>query len=836
MPEARPKPDAGAQDASPAVAKRRPRIVQALLAYRLYLLIAAGGMLLIGGTAFCLCSSEVERTPSDELDEALRLFDQPDDEMNLRDAERIAARLKAQGYRRSDFPGASEFILGMQAFRKGMQTGDASHDLHFLSAIRFLRETESRALPVERNPEWCHALGTSLYEVGLISDAQPLLEQAFVIFPSERFETGRRLIETCLDLKSPQALDRGLTISSELLEQAGLTVQQRDGALIQRAWLFVSLGRNDDAKTALSQLTQKELAAEKSLVVLAQILISEQRFDDAQHLLGTLLARTADEADATTRLQASYLAAFCSEKLGRIEDAIRQYKQIAAEDAQSQEALAANLRQGELQRAAGRDEQALNAFRTALSSVRRPDDYRNRWVTLDELRGFAEAAWKGWLAAGNYATAIALSEDMKPAVPEVQARTLAAKAGTEWAEHAQRALENAPFSQRQALEQAALLRWKASGRAYSELAEALRASAEYSNQLWTSAEHFRRGHDFANALDQITRFINTEPKKLLPLAFVRRGQLLMDLDRQDEALDHFQRVLFNYPTDPAVFEAQYLMGACQLERNEPAKAEEIWSKMLTAEALNPAANEWRLALFGLSRLYFDVAGRGTSKLPQAAAPTDPTEETAEKWALAARRLDEFVKRYPDKPESAEARYLLAKALVRSSDLPRRKLEAAETRNAQAEFSRAMRSLLERAREEFIRLQGDLNKLAGRDDLDSLGTTLLQCTAYEIARTSFALEDYDAAIAAYGAAANKYPGDSQVLIAYVQMMNCYDRQGKAAEARGMLEQAKVILRQLPAEALEGKSSRTSLSRQEWEAWLEWADELRQEPGRREVAEK
>ena len=58
-----------------------------------------------------------------------------------------------------------------------------------------------------------------------------------------------------------------------------------------------------------------------------------------------------------------------------------------------------------------------------------------------------------------------------------------------------------------------LERWRTSGKAYAELADALRESPKYPDILWISSEHFRKGHDFEHALAQMTRFINTQPRQ-----------------------------------------------------------------------------------------------------------------------------------------------------------------------------------------------------------------------------------------------------------------------------------------------------------------------------------
>ena len=52
---------------------------------------------------------------------------------------------------------------------------------------------------------------------------------------------------------------------------------------------------------------------------------------------------------------------------------------------------------------------------------------------------------------------------------------------------------------------------------------------------------------------------------------------------------------------------------------------------------------------------------------------------------AIRRLQEFVARYPKRPEASEARFLLAKSLRDRAMLPRFQLKRAETDNARKEL-------------------------------------------------------------------------------------------------------------------------------------------------------
>ena len=67
-------------------------------------------------------------------------------------------------------------------------------------------------------------------------------------------------------------------------------------------------------------------------------------------------------------------------------------------------------------------------------------------------------------------------------------------------------------------------------------------------------------------------------------------------------------------------------------------------------------------------------------------------------------------------------------------------------------------------------------------------------------------------------------DPQVILAYLQISNCYKRLNKPSDALSSLEQAKVILKQMPDDAFQKNS--TNMTRAEWKEWLEWVQNLQQ----------
>jgi tetratricopeptide (TPR) repeat protein len=83
---------------------------------------------------------------------------------------------------------------------------------------------------------------------------------------------------------------------------------------------------------------------------------------------------------------------------------------------------------------------------------------------------------------------------------------------------------------------------------------------------------------------------------------------------------------------------------------------------------------------------------------------------------------------------------------------------------------------------------------------------------------FDLRRYDDAIQAYSAATNRYQNEPESLEAYVQIATCYRRLARPNEARGTLEQARVVLERIRPDADFLRTTR--LDRQQWDDLLGW----------------
>lgn len=801
-------------------------------------LILSGAILLAGSALWCFLAP-VAVPPSERLAAALQLLDDHQPE----EARQLAQALQEEGYSDAEFAGGVEFVLGMATFQLAETNADEDTPPLHAVAVTYLQEAKHRGLLEARQPEWAFALGKSLHITGDFRGAVPHLEAAVQKHPPGRVDAALLLAELYLvpEDRTAQRLSDALALVDGALAEISADDRRYETALLLRGEVLVELGRTAEAEAVVNGLSPKPPRSPQATVLLAHVRIAEKRFDDALKLLEPLV-RDDDVAGLPAR-RAAFLCGWAAEQRAEesaagdaTSSAAGEYRQ-RAEDAyqraidrfeHSDEGLAAAVHIGGLQLAGGAHEKALRSFGAALQTVRSTDDFHNRWMTVEEFRLRTLAAWNAWNQASRFGEAIALAGLMTPLFPRAQSEELAAKTQQRWAEAVEGELDRGTATVR--LQRTPELRrlWCESGAAFARLAEARKSPSERTEALWSSIEHYFRGHDFQTALEQLNELLADPPAALAPVALVRRGEIELNLDLLDDAQRDFADVVRSNPTSPAAYTAQFLYGVCRLEMDDPQGAETAWRKILNATELTPAATEWRNALLATAKLQCDLAGLELRKTLR--RESDPAEIAAawtrvEQLATdATRMLEEYLARYPTAPDYSEAQYYLGRALQLRAEWQQRQWELAETDNGRQQARRQRDVFIGRALLQFEQLRDRLTIAAKEDRLDPTGRTLLVNVWFDYPTACFDLGRFEDAIAAYSAAANQFPHDVRVLTAYLQMAQAYSLSGQPVEARSMLEQAQVILdqRQIPDAAFAAPT--TSLTRAEWDEWLDRARQV------------
>lgn len=815
--------DEDVSDESDAEVDAKPRLKK-------FAVLATVAILAVSGVAWFFLGEE-DLPPSERLDQALALLEDESDIDGRQDARDIAEKLREMDYRDPDFAGGTEFVLGIAAFRDANGLDETSAEPKYVEAVNYLRESERRALDEPHQPEWQYALGMSLHRIGASTDALPHLKEAVQTYPMRRVEVSMVLADIYLDLQTDSALEKALQANNVVLDDPKVEQQDRDRANLQRAQILLAMGRKQEAEQALNSVSDASAGNLGTKVFQAQTLMAEGNYPGAIQILDSVAKETGLE-DTYPR-QASYLMGVCAERMGDTEAAINYYKRTVTDFGKSHEQFAANFSLADLYRMAQRDEEAVEGYRSLLRTITSPREFRNRWLSRDDLVKRVLAAWNDWSDRGEFQSAISLAERMHPLFSQIEAQQLISRANQRWAEDLEATQQAATYADQLQVEMSVRDRWRQSAMAYGQLAELLSTTSRYLPTLWTSAEHYFFARDFRNAVGQLTVYLDADPKERVPQSLVFRGQAQLNLGDMESAIADFQKVIDDYATDIANFRARLLLGSAHLEKAEIALAEEAWRALLSSSTLRPEALEWRKAKFELGRLLYYRARNILKRLENNPLPDGAdanavtarqTEELAAYETLneAMMQLGEFVERFPNDEDAPESRYKIASGLRLYAELPFERYQTAETENARIEQREAMTSLLNSAIQHLRFLQQDLFHLNEDGRLDGVGQMLLQSSYFDIPETHYLLarvvpSRYRDAITAYSQAINKYPHTPRVLAAYLRMKTSHDRLGQPAESRIVIKQARVILDRIPEEAFTPEAS--AFTKQEWTDWLD-----------------
>ncbi len=308
------------------------------------------------------------------------------------------------------------------------------------------------------------------------------------------------------------------------------------------------------------------------------------------------------------------------------------------------------------------------------------------------------------------------------------------------------------------------------------------------------------------------------------------GEAYLSLNQVEDAIIVVEDCLRDFSKDPAAYRARLLASAVYVEKGELARAKELLRKNLHHESLAPRSSAWRDSLFALGMILHDEGRRlnleHQLKSPAAAAGSRNWGELERGHQLsldAIRQLTEAVARYPQAEQVLRAQYAIAESHRHAARLPLAKLENESIESRRATLNRQVEQNLTKALEEHDRLIA-LMKEQGlpASRLSDTQRKILRNAYFARGTVLYDMGRYEDAINAYSTATSRYQHDPAALEAYVQIAACYRRMNRRLDARGTLEQAKLVMESIPAEA--DFNSTTRFGRDEWGELLNWLSTL------------
>jgi TolA-binding protein len=491
------------------------------------------------------------------------------------------------------------------------------------------------------------------------------------------------------------------------------------------------------------------------------------------------------------------------------------------------EALAATMAHADLIRPESPRE-AVALYKRALAQVSGGEDtYNNPWLPAEQFRTRLSEAIDDLAARGAFAEALELTAALVAPFSHLVAVERQANIHDAWAEQLESKSRTEKLPEADVTAAEARQHRREAGGLWRKLADLRIASRSYLDDLIKSAEDFRRGQGFEQAAAVFREVLQEAPQQGQPEALVGLGESLLALGKTTEALEVLGHCREAFPQHPSAYPARLLSSLALEEQGKLTEAKELLTDNLYRYSLAPQSKDWRDAIFALGELLYRQAIELESKSRLAGVDRPDTESRYNGLALleqshaafedAIRTLTEAVERYPTAPQAIEARYRIAEGHRHSAKYPRKRRASVTIETSRAALNRQMEDELDAAIEGY---NGLISQLSEEQDSQHSAAEagILRNSYFGRADALFDLERYDLAIQAYSAATNRYQHDPESLEAYVQIASCHRRMGRISEARGTLEQARVVLQRIRADANFTRTTR--LARQDWAQLLDW----------------
>jgi tetratricopeptide (TPR) repeat protein len=747
---------------------------------------------------------------TDYLAAALAALDRGD----YADAKRLALLINEQGGPESTESGGPSFVQGAVTAREADSMWEEDQRRYYLLAARHLEEARRQGFPAKREPEGLFLLGKSLCLSREYSASRPILEAAMKADPTRTNEIDWLLARAYLWGAHPD-LKLAMDHNERYLANPQLAARERFEGLLNKGQILFQDGRIEECLKVLAEIPSTAPSFADAIVIRGQLLMRaadklkgdagstptaesrravQQKYSEAIDTLRQAQNRGSSAERVVP--QSMYLIGKCFLAMNDTRAALDQFRRTHQGFPDSIEGIAAAFQEADLLRRTDQDDEAIAAYRRAVSAVGDPAEYRNPLLTLDDIRRQLSDVYQGYSKAGRFEKAIKLADVLFPVFSREQQLEFAAKANQSWAATLLEQAQQSSTSDGRVAAREARAELRKAGEEFNRLAELRLASRAYPEDVWSSAECYFAGHDFRGAVRMLEEYLRYELRKRRPRALLNIGEAQLALEKFDRSLDALNECITAYPADAAGYRARLLAAKAHVEKGETKEAEALLRDNLENGYLTPSSPEWRDSLFAMG-LLLQAEGRDEEAIP---------------------RMEEFVERYPDSPQLIDARYLIAEAYRRSARAPREKLESDTIETSRIAHNKQLQQFLTSAITQYEQVQDILTRRQEQTELEPSDQAILRNCYFARGAALYDMGHYDEAIRAYSAATNRYQHRPEVLEALMQIAACYRRLGKPDEARGTLEQAKVMLTRINREAPFAET--TNYTREQWLDVLNW----------------
>lgn len=315
--------------------------------------------------------------------------------------------------------------------------------------------------------------------------------------------------------------------------------------------------------------------------------------------------------------------------------------------------------------------------------------------------------------------------------------------------------------------------------------------ADCPEALEAAADDFEAAGRPERMVDVLSRLTAEYPNyERRAVALYRMAQAYRADGLLPKAIATFELIIQSYPRLPDALRSVVPLAECYLAQGgvPSNRGVELLLSVVDDKGpqplFSPQAIEYRQALLLLADYY----GRADDE----AAPNH--------FEKAIRRLEDAVAFYPDDPEMSRLKFQLADAYRKSAGALRPLATSQPSVQARQTAGREVERRLTRALELFNDV---IVSLAPHDaqTLSEVEQTQLEAGYLYLGDCYFDLGQYASAIEAYREAAWRYENRPSAVSATLQIVQCHQRLGQAAEAKSALARLGWLLKKTPASAFD-----------------------------------
>lgn len=707
----------------------------------------------------------------------------------------------------SDF-GGGLYVLGALKVREAQKqwSPDRARTDYYI-ASKYLNEARSIGFPEGRQDDGLYLLGKSLIESQQVTLGIDMLQRAIAAGAKGEARAHLLLAEAFFFAPKPE-YDRTIKEVDQALTDQAVATDQRAAALLLRAEALSALGRGVEAQQsveaagAMADPSRRELVQGKALIAQLENPQTVSKGSLAEQASAALeRARQADNLSTSITRESDYLAARIEELVGKRSQALAAYDQLRRSQGTSPAGIAATLASADLYQQEGDSEAVLKAYRHVLDTIDDPNNYRSPLVPLSEVKSRVRAAHDRLLEEGQYAGAIELSQRVGRLLGRTTQLEMRANALSQWGDSNLSAAEH-DGAERDELIRRGRRYLREAGVAYESLAEARFATRQFTDDLWTAAETLQAGQAFGEAIRVLNRYLRNEPVQRNALGLLKLGEAHLAQADDELAIAAFEECLEFHANDASSFAARLQCAKAYRGRGDLERAETLLRHNLSRTALTPDSPEWRDSKFELGRLLAEM-NRHEEAIVE-------LEDAIERYVDVARTRDDLETQH----EIRTAKYDVALAHRSAAEEPLARLQTAKTLNEQETARAEAHEHLLAALAMFQAVQKEITLESHNNTLDR--ATLRNC--YMLGGdVLFELGRYEEARQAFSSISTLYQNEPYMLEALVQIYHCWRRQQDRVKARGVIQQARLLLDRLPEDA--DFASSTTRDRNDWKRLLD-----------------